>query len=293
MNLQVTLLEKAAREDRLAHLLLFHGGSALLQEEAALRLAKILNCSRPASERPCQACQACQKINSGNHPDVLELKPQKTAAIGIEQVLIWQQKIYLKHYEGYYKISLLKQAESMTLAAANALLKVIEEPPERNVIILCSQNAEGILPTIRSRSQLVYFPDLTEETWLTGLEDADRQEALRAFHLSGENPNLAAEILVQGTAILENWIAKFRAAVREKSFLELYELFPIEKNQAALYLQVMAVQTRAGLQEGKICPEEFLAIGKAIEGLRKQVNPRLALEGLALELFQQGGTLCE
>lgn len=292
MNLQLALLEKAARENRLAHLLLFHGGSALHQREVALRLAQTLNCSQPTPEGPCQKCYACHKIISGNHPDILWLKPHKTT-IGIEQVLAWQQKVYLKHYEGSYKVFVIEQADAVTLPAANALLKVIEEPPERTVIILCAQNAEGILPTIQSRAQLVYFPNLSEETWLTGLGEVDQQEAARAFRLSGKNQNLATALLEHGVPLLQEWVERFRTAVEERDFLKLYSLFPIDKNQAVLYLQVLAVQTQEGIHKGTVRPFELLAIGKATDVLRQQVNPRLVIEVLALELFQQGGALCD
>jgi DNA polymerase-3 subunit delta' len=292
MNLQLEFLEKAARENRLAHLLLFHGGSALHQREVALRLAQILNCSQPTPEGPCQNCSACHKILGGNHPDILWLKPLKTT-IGIEQVLAWQPKVYLRHYEGKYKVSVIEDADKVTLPAANALLKVIEEPPERTVIILSADNAERILPTIQSRAQLIYFPDLSEETWLRGVGEADQREALRAFRLSGKNQNLATAILEHGVPILQEWVEKFRIAVEERDFLKLFTLFPIDKHQAVLYLQVMAVQAQEGIQKGTIRPYELLAIGKATDVLRQQVNPRLAIEVLALELFQQGGALCD
>ncbi len=292
MNLQLALLERAAGENRLAHLLLFHGGSALHQREVALRLAQILNCNQPTPEGPCQECSPCHKIISGNHPDVLWLRPLKTT-IGIEQVLAWQSKVYLKHYEGNYKVSVIEQADLVTLPAANALLKVIEEPPERTIIILSAQNAEGILPTIQSRAQLIYFPNLSQEAWLSGLREVDQQEAIQAFLLSGKNQNLATAILEHGLPSLQEWVGKFRTAVEERDFLKLFSLFPIDKNQAVLYLQVMAVQTQEGIQKGTRRPFELLAIGQALDVLRQQVNPRLVLEVLALELFQQGGALCD
>lgn len=292
MNLQLTLLEKAARENHLAHFLLFHGGSAHHQREVALRLAQTLNCSQLSQEGPCQECSACHKITSGNHPDVSWIKPLKTT-IGIEQVLAWQQKVYLKHYEGSYKVSVIEQADSVTLPAANALLKVVEEPPERTIIILCAQNVEGILPTIQSRAQLIYFPNLSEEAWLAGLGEVDQQEAVQAFRLSRKNQNLATSILEHGVQILQEWVEKFWTAVEDKDFLKLFSLFPIDKNQAVLYLQVMAVQTQEGIQKGTRYPFELMAIGQATDALRQQVNPRLVLEVLALELFQQGGALCD
>lgn len=290
MNLQLELLEKAARERRLAHLLLFHGGSTLYQREVALRLAQVLNCNNITTEGPCQECSSCRKVLSGNHPDISWLKPSKTT-IGIDQVLTWQEKVYLKHYEGIFKVSIVEQADLLTLPAANSLLKVIEEPPERTIIILCAENAEGILPTIQSRAQMIYFPNLTEEAWLKSIETLDRKTAGQAFYLSGENQNLATEILQHGVELLQVWLSKFRKAVMEKDFLALFDLFPLEKNQALLYLQVLAVQAQEGIQNGTRSPFEFLAIGKAIDLLRQQANPRLVVEVLALELFQQGGAI--
>ena len=292
MKQQLDYLEKAARERRLAHLLLFHGESLLYQREVALRLAQILNCSQPIAEGPCQVCASCRKILNGNHPDILWLKPLKTT-IGIEQVLKWQEKIYLKHHEGIYKVSIIEHAEALTIPAANSLLKVIEEPPERTVIILSADNAEGVLPTIHSRAQLVYFPNLSEQSWLEVVEEDKRHEAIEAFQLSGENQNLATDILKHGVQPLQEWLGNFRAAIQERNFLKLFVLFPIDKNQATLYLQVMAVQAQEGIKKGTIRPLELLAIGNAVDVLRQQVNPRLVIEVLALELFQHRGDFCD
>lgn len=289
MNLQLELLEKAASEDRLAHLLLFHGDSALYQREAAVRIAQILNCGNPSRERPCQQCSDCRKIHNGNHPDVLWLKPLKTT-LGIEQVLSWQEKVYLKHYEGKYKVSIIEQAGTLTLPAANALLKVIEEPPERTVIILCADNAEAVLPTIQSRAQLVYFPNRLLEDWQAQWEESKQQEAHKAFQLSGQNYNLATEILEHGLSELSQWLDQFWRAVDGKDFLELFPLFPIDKKQAALYLQVMAMQTQKNIYEDPLASSDFLALGKAINALRQQANPRLVIEVLALELFERRGS---
>ncbi|WP_407305962.1 DNA polymerase III subunit delta' [Desulfosporosinus sp. SB140] len=292
MNLPLVLLEKAAREEHLTHLLLFHGGSAPYRRDVALRIAQILNCTSPLPEGPCEACTTCHKISSGNHPDVLWLKPLKTT-IGIEQVLAWQEKVYLKHYEGTYKISIIEQADGLTLPAANALLKVIEEPPERSVIILSAGNVEGILPTIQSRAQLIYFPDPSEDVWLKGLEENNQQEAQLAFELSDHNQSLATAILETGVTALQEWMEKFCQAVSNRDFLTLNSLFPLDKNQAGVYLQALAVKIQKGIQKGSNHPFELLAIGKANDALRQQVNPRLIIEVLALELFQQGGTLCD
>lgn len=287
MNLSLHLLDKAALENRLAHLLLFHGGSAPERRAAGLRLAQMLNCSTPKMEGPCEVCPSCRKISTGNHPDVEVIEPVKSS-LGIEQVLQWQERVYRKHFEGEYKAFILEGADALTIPAANALLKVIEEPPERTLIILSAQNAEALLPTIQSRAQAVYFPVAKEDQWLVTLnESIDSSEARDAFGLSGQNPDLAFEILEIGVPRVKEWIQNFRQAVSEQDFLKLFPLFPIEKGEAIVFLQGLAQERRQ--KKGTINPVEILAVGKALEQIRVQANPRLAIEVLALELFRQGG----
>lgn len=287
MNSAFERLTKAARQGRIAHLLLFHSGGAVERRQAALYLAQTLNCQSPSGDAPCDVCSACRKIQSGNHPDVQILKPQK-ASLGIEDILHWQERVYRKHYEGNYKVFVLEQADLLTLPAENALLKVIEEPPERTLIILSAQNAETLLPTIQSRAQAVFFPVSGEEPWLDSLDPSlNRQEAGEAFRLSGDDPDRAQLILEFGVDHVKQWLDHFREAVREKDFLKVFRLFPIEKNEAFVYLQVLADQETKDLRN----PGALLAINQALENLRRQANPRLVIEVLALELFRQGGYL--
>lgn len=285
MSLQANLLAKAVKENRLSHLLLFHGGSALERRDSGIRLAQVLNCQSVGMTKPCQECPACRKILSGNHPDVTILEPLKTS-ISIEQVLTWQDKVYRKHYEGNYKIFIIDQADRLTVPAANALLKVIEEPPERTLIILSVQNIESILPTIRSRAQITYFSPPDYADWVKRVETANPEEAKAAFAMSGGSADLAESILKIGVNTVNDWIGKFLTAVRDRDFLQLFPLFPIEKDQAQLYLQTMAVQMQEELKNGQPRASALLEIGKTIENIERQANPRLALEVLALQLFK-------
>lgn len=285
MNIALGLLVKAALEERLAHLLLFHSGAAVERRQAGVYLAQALNCQSPRKDAPCLACSVCRKIQSGNHPDVQIFQPQK-ASFGIEEILHWQERVYRKHYEGKYKVFILEQVDRLTLPAENALLKVIEEPPERTIIILSAQNAETLLPTIQSRAQAVYFPVTEEETWLDSLDPSiNRQEANESFQLSGNDPDSAQEILELGAAKVKQWVHHFQEAVQEKDFLNVFNLFPIEKNEALIYLQVLAYQEYGASRS----PRAMLAINKTLDQIRKQANPRLAIEVLTLELFRQGG----
>lgn len=290
LNLKLKLLEKEAHAQKIAHLLLFHGGSAKDRLDVGLRLGQILNCQSLKISGPCQQCSACLKILSGNHPDVTRLEPLK-ASIGIEQILAWQERLYRKHYEGNYKVFFIEKADHLTIPAANALLKVTEEPPVRTVIILSAENEEGILPTLRSRAQSTYFPTGNKEQWLESLGDVDLDEAEQAFELSGQNPDLALAVMKYGVNPVKEWLDKFWRVVEQSDFLGLFPLFPLEKELAVIYLQVMAVQVQEGLKEGRFLATNILAISYALEGLRQQANPRLVIEVLALQLFQQGGTL--
>lgn len=286
MDLALKLLVKAAYEGRLVHLLLFHGGGAIERRKAGLYLAQTLNCQYPKEEGPCLKCTACRKIDSGNHPDVQIVQPSK-ASFGIEEILQWQEKVYRKHFEGKYKVFVLEQADRLTLPAENALLKVIEEPPERTIIILSAQNAETLLPTIQSRAQSIYFPVTGEEAWLNSLDSsaANQQEAHEAFQRSGADPDCAQMILELGVSKVKRWVEDFQEAIEEKDFLKIFRLFPVEKNEALIYLQVIAYQDFIRLNN----PEALLAVDRALEQVRKQANPRLVIEVLALELFRQGG----
>ncbi|HHY25899.1 MAG TPA: DNA polymerase III subunit [Desulfitobacterium dehalogenans] len=282
MNVALHLIEKAARDGRLAHLLLFHGGSSPERRKAGLEIAQRMNCTSD-QEVPCGHCPSCKKILSGNHPDVEVVKPAKMS-MGIEQVLDWQERVYRKHYEGKYKVFILEEADKLTIPAANALLKVIEEPPERTIIILSAQNAEVLLPTIQSRAQAVYFPFRGEKEWLESLDESiDSWEAQEAFRLSSHNPELAYEILTLGVEKVKAWTQGFEQAVEDGDFLKLFPLFPLEKKEAEIYLHILALGVA---QKHEVNPQAMLAIGQAIDQIQMQANPRLVIEGLALHLFK-------
>ena len=101
---------------------------------------------------PCLCCPSCSKALSRNHPDIIRLTHEKPNSISVneirEQVV---NDILIKPYSGRYKIYIIAEAEKMTIQAQNALLKTLEEPPEYAVIILLTENAAGLLPTIISR----------------------------------------------------------------------------------------------------------------------------------------------
>jgi len=107
-------------------------------------------------------------------------------------------------------------------------------------------------------------------------------EAREAFRLSCENPELAYEILTLGVVKVREWLKGFEEAVTERDFLKLFPLFPLEKKEAEIYLQILALKTG---REEKVNPQHLLALNKALEQVQMQASPRLVVEGLALKLF--------
>lgn len=140
---------------KLAHAYLFFGEGEE-KVAGALRLAMTVNCSGGPGGEPCEKCLACRKIKKGNHPDVSVIEPS-SGSFKIDQIRELQKRINYKHFEAKYKVLILKGAEQMTIQAANSILKMLEEPPDRTIFILTAQTGNNILPTVKSRCQTVWF----------------------------------------------------------------------------------------------------------------------------------------
>lgn len=274
----LTMIKKAATENKLAHFLLFHGSGAVERHKAALELASLLNCQQKDS--PCRQCPSCKKIDSGNHPDIYIIKPLKTS-VGIEQVIQLQEKISRKHYEGEYKICLIEEADKLTLPAANALLKISEEPPENTIIILSTGNGEGVISTLQSRAQSIYFPCPSEREWKHGSE---------VYDLSGGDPDLARRINDWGVEKIRDSLKIYNDAVETADYLKLFSLFPLDREETLILIQSLSVTIREKVIKGEVSPQLLNKVGTTVEAIRRQANPRLALEVLALKHIELGGS---
>jgi DNA polymerase-3 subunit delta' len=153
---QISILTRARSQERLAHAYLFAGPAGVGKRQVALALSQSLLCREGTG---CGHCPACQKVDSGNHPD-LHLLDGRDGAIKIEHIRLVQQQLALRPLEGDYRICLIDGAEEMTPAAANALLKTLEEPLPDTLLVLISEQPEKLLPTILSRCQQLPFKRL-------------------------------------------------------------------------------------------------------------------------------------
>jgi DNA polymerase-3 subunit delta' len=140
----------------LAHAYLLVGPQDSGKTQTALSLAQLVNCESKAA-KPCGECAVCRKIASGNHPDVHILGNDEMDSIKIEDIRFLLSRAHLMAYEGRTKVFIIRNIELMTLEAANALLKTLEEPAPNTLMILTTSVPEANLDTIKSRCHTVQF----------------------------------------------------------------------------------------------------------------------------------------
>ena len=158
-----TFLQSAVQEGRLAHALMFAGVDGIGKRSMALALAARLLCEAQDDDA-CGECASCRQVAAGSHAD---LQVVGAAAgkkeIGVERVRELKRFMQLQPLGGRAKVAIVDDASVLSLSAQNALLKTLEEPPQRSYLILVVNNADGLLSTVRSRCQRVNFSPLPDE----------------------------------------------------------------------------------------------------------------------------------
>lgn len=313
------------RRPRLPHALLLVGQKGLGKFELARHFAAGLLCEQPGADgEPCHRCLACNWFSQGNHPDFRLLQPDALSAdfeaeegkkkpsqqITIEQIRNLEEFFNVGTHRGGLRIILVNPTEAMNRNAANALLKTLEEPAASTLFILVSSEPQQLLPTIRSRCQVI--PVGLPDNSLAGqyLSDAGIKEAARWLALAGGSPRHAIE-LAQGKqgGWLEQLVQRLASGKSGDPLLnagELEKMLKESKGQVQMKQVVEALQkwmvdlvmVKHGLpvryflgQEGKMSgladmiPATCLIQAYRALNIRRQeseqpVNARLFLESL-------------
>ena len=147
-------LKNAIKRGEAAHAYIIAGGGGYGKMTLAKTAAKALQCeNRGEGAEPCLACVSCRTFDSNNHPDVFYVVPTNRKSVGVDDVREQiGENIKTKPYRYKYKIFIIKDADTMTPAAQNALLKTLEEPAGYGIFLLTGANLAGFLPTVLSRS---------------------------------------------------------------------------------------------------------------------------------------------
>ena len=158
----IASLQTAAARQRLAHAYLFHGADAIGKRTTAQCFAQALLCERPsgADLDACGNCRSCRHVDARIHPDYFMIEPDRelaTPQIKIEQIREIEQQILYKPLLADRKICVIDDADRLTIGAANALLKTLEEPPDHSLFILITSRPSSLPATIRSRCQGLRF----------------------------------------------------------------------------------------------------------------------------------------
>ena len=156
-------LKNAIETGKVSHSYIFTGEPGSGKKLLAGTFAAALQCESGESE-PCMTCDSCKKVIGKNHPDIITVTHEKPGSISIDEVRDQVVRdVDIKPYCSPYKIYIIPDAEMMTVQAQNAILKTIEEPPEYAVIMLLTENAEALLPTIRSRCVMMKLRNIKDQ----------------------------------------------------------------------------------------------------------------------------------
>jgi DNA polymerase-3 subunit delta' len=165
-------LRTAWSTNRLSHALLLQGPEGLGKQAFAAWLACAVLCDKSAGStlRCCGECASCKLFAAGSHPDLLWVVPEEEKQqISIDQVRAATERLTKTSYRQGYKVAIIDPAHLMTPSAANSVLKTLEEPSPRSLLLLVTSQPSMLLPTVRSRCQKVTIPRPTREqatAWL-------------------------------------------------------------------------------------------------------------------------------
>lgn len=169
-------LQQALDLDRMAHALLFAGPPGIGKSVVARDLAARMLCT--GEPRPCGQCDRCRQIEVGSHPDVRFVGvPEGKKEIGIDAAREIKAFAQLQGVGGAGKVVVVDDADRLSIAAQNALLKTLEEPPGRALLILVTGSPGGLLPTVRSRCQRINFRPLDDSDLRAVLRQSGLDEA--------------------------------------------------------------------------------------------------------------------
>jgi DNA polymerase-3 subunit delta' len=173
----VAFLQQAIASGRVAHAYLITGARSVGKTHLALDLAAALNCT--GAEPPCGHCAACLKTAALAHPDVT-LVQAEGGRIKIDQARELQHTLALSPFEGRWRVCIVTDFETATREASNALLKTLEEPPSKVVLVLTATDATMLLPTIISRCQVLALRPVPTAAIQAALEQRWQLPAERA-----------------------------------------------------------------------------------------------------------------
>lgn len=228
------ILQSMLLSGEVPHALLFMGESGIGKRTVALTFAQALLChdrsipeeGSEGSIEPCNRCLSCQKLAGQNHPDFMILEPEGST-IKVEQIRALQDQIIYKPIDGPKRVILIDPADKMNAAAANSLLKTLEEPPAHAILILITSKPFSLPETILSRCQKISFYPLSlsqVETLLVERKGWSTHEARLVASLTGGDLGEALSLEIDSAREMESGLYSL---VSEKTLSDYEVLFDV------------------------------------------------------------------
>jgi DNA polymerase-3 subunit delta' len=311
------LLTQHVASGEMRHAYLFCGPPGVGRRTLALRFAQAINCTQlPHPGQPCGVCRTCQQIERMQYADLSIAQVLEDAtAIKVEQIRDLEHTLSLSPYSARYRIALLLNFEQATQNAQNALLKTLEEAPERAILLITAGSPENLLPTIVSRCEVMRLRPMSADALQEALEREDGvtpDQARLTAHLAGGRPGYALQLLRDKAAdeFRTKWVAELERllASRRLERFQTAEVISKDRDKLRQILLVWlscwrdlllccacssapltnldledmlhALATHIDLATAR---ERTSALEDALTGLDANLNPRLLTEVLLLD----------
>lgn len=306
-------LRQLLRTGRAPHALLFSGMAGIGKGAMALQFAKALNCLNPVDLDSCDACSSCRKADGSVHPDIV-LVQSEGASIKVDQIRALRERCRFRPFEGRYRVIFIQEAQNLRDEGANALLKLLEEPPAGNLFVLTVLEPQMLLPTIVSRCCHVRFQPLEDSYIERHLMEALKIPSNRAKELS---------VLAEGSLAKARWLAEENrsdewervvASIRRLNGISIMDFFDLtaqwaknsedleqDLNYIKLWLRdIILARSRTGHRAafeldaelpdivertpGERLLQLYGSVEEALQHLRQNANRQLVLESVCFKI---------
>lgn len=253
-------LWQAKKADRLSHALLLVGIHGTGKTQFAENFAQALLCQEMVAEDSCHHCHTCRLVTGKSHPNVLWIEPEKDGhTIKIDQIRAVGEFVYQTSLQGEYRIVIINPASQMNANAANALLKMLEEPPSGAIMILITDLSSRLPATILSRCQRIIFPPPPSSQALPWLK-----EQLQSIGKKEEvDPALVLRFTHGAPLAAIKWVQNGIISTR----LKLFQTLPTLSQQ-----EFDPIQIAATLTEIDLLPFLDFILGWILDLLRLQLG---------------------
>lgn len=280
--------EWLSQRERFAHAWLLHGVPGIGKTQFARAAAASLLCTQPVQSRACGHCDACLWCQHGNHPDLRVIRPESVAQqedgtvseskqapskeIKVEQLRQLHTWFNTATHRGGYRVAVLYPAESLNQISANALLKVLEEPPASTIFLLVADAPDRLLPTIVSRCRRLVLPRPDTQValdWLNGQVEGDAQDWLAA---AGGGPVAALTLSQQQRTPYPEWLNTLWKALAARNAEDaMVVMDELEKLGAAHWIPILQ---RSCLDMQLVQHAQPVCYYPGLQGVYEQLVPR-------------------